>query len=80
MILNLTNMSFSAKNITSTRLKLIYFAWIVLLFNQIIALRSPYYATGRYKSSEVNAGKWKEVGTLDLVRLRLHIKSLDSNL
>ena len=73
-------MNFSAKNITSARLKLIFFPWIVLLFDQIIALRSPYYATGRYKSSEVNAGKWKEVGTLDLVRLTLHIKYLDSNL
>ena len=73
-------MNFSAKNITSARLKLIYFSWILLLLNQVIALRSPYYATGRYKSSEVNAGKWKEVGTLDLVRLRLHSKYLDSNL
>ena len=73
-------MNFSIKNITSARLKLIFFPWIVLLFDQIIALRSPYYATGRYKSSEVNAGKWKEVGTLNLVRLRLHIKYLDSNL
>lgn len=80
MILNLTNMNFSAKNITSARLKLIYVSWIVILLNQVIALRSPYYATGRYKSSEVNAGKWKEVGTLNLVRLRLHIKYLDSNL
>ena len=80
MILNLANMNFIAKNITSARLKLIYFSWIVLLLNEVIALRSPYYATGRYKSSEVNAGKWKEVATLNLVRLRLYIKSLDSNL
>ena len=51
------------------------FCLLLLIICQVHALRSPFYATGKFKKTDVNSDQWSAIETKDKVT-RIHLRTI----
>ena len=55
------------KKISIFELQFLSLIILVSNWSQLNALRSPYFATGKYKAKDVDSGKWLTLDTIEKV-------------